>query len=442
MNDIVIKIQNVSKKYKLYDRHIDRLKESLNLLKKKYHHEFQALKNINLEIKKGETVGILGPNGAGKSTLLKIITGVLTQTHGIVSVTGKIASLLELGAGFNPEMTGMENIYLNGTIMGFSTKEMDEKLDEIIEFADIGEFIGQPVKLYSSGMFARLAFSVSVNVEPRVLIVDEVLSVGDSRFQRKCFARMEHMRDQGITIIFVSHAEGLINEICTRAVLMKQGEIVIDGSPKNVTSLYKKYNNQKTNWNIELLKGEFEKIEKNEIKQRQSEGNEYKERNDINNENIDLSIIPNNPIYYDKDGARIVDPKIKTNDGVCTNILEQGKEYIYSYIVIIEHDIKKINFGMLIKTINGLHLGGGTFPGKEQYHSEIKKGKYEVKWRFNVTMNEATYFLNAGVYVKLETGESKFIARSLDHFAFRVKQSNSMATGHVDFLQDCSIREL
>ena len=237
-NNNAIVVKNLSKVYHLYDNPKDRLKEALNPFKKSYHHDFYALKDVSFEIKKGETVGIIGKNGAGKSTLLKIITGVLTPTSGEVQVNGKIASLLELGAGFNPEMTGMENIYLNGTIMGFSKEEMDEKLDAILAFADIGEFIDQPVKMYSSGMFARLAFSVAINVEPDILIVDEVLSVGDVAFQVKCFERFRLFRENGKTILFVSHSTDQITRLCSRAYWFEDGEILKFGIAKDIAEEY------------------------------------------------------------------------------------------------------------------------------------------------------------------------------------------------------------
>jgi len=185
-NDIAIKAENLTKTYRLYDSNLDRLKESLHPLRRKYHHEFNALHDFNFEVKKGETVGIIGKNGSGKSTLLKIITGVLTPTSGSVTVNGRISALLELGAGFNPELTGIENVYFNGTLMGYSKEEMHAKLDDILGFADIGEFVRQPVKSYSSGMFVRLAFAVAINIDPDILIVDEALAVGDIFFQQKC----------------------------------------------------------------------------------------------------------------------------------------------------------------------------------------------------------------------------------------------------------------
>ena len=235
-----VKVENLTKVYHLYDKPIDRLKEALNPFGKKYHRDFYALKNVSFDIFEGETVGIIGKNGAGKSTLLKIITGVLTPTAGRVETRGKIASLLELGAGFNPEMTGLENIYLNATLMGFSKEEIDEKLDEIISFADIGDFIHQPVKMYSSGMFARLAFSVSINVDPDILIVDEALSVGDMAFQMKCFKKFQEFQEQGRTILFVTHALDTVIRYCTRGIVIDAGEVAYDGTPKEAVDTFKK----------------------------------------------------------------------------------------------------------------------------------------------------------------------------------------------------------
>ncbi len=241
MNDIAINVKNLTKVYPLYNKPIDRLKEALNPFKKTYHHDFYALDNVSFKIKKGETVGIIGRNGAGKSTLLKMITGVLTPTSGEVEVNGKIASLLELGAGFNPEMTGMENIYLNGTIMGFTYEEMDSKVDVILEFADIGEFIHQPTKMYSSGMFARLAFAVAINVEPEILIVDEALSVGDIKFQLKCVNKFKELQEKGITILFVSHDVFTVRSFCNKAIWLFRGKLEEQGDVTEVTAHYNEF---------------------------------------------------------------------------------------------------------------------------------------------------------------------------------------------------------
>jgi ABC-type polysaccharide/polyol phosphate transport system ATPase subunit len=238
MNNIAIKVNHLTKIYKLYNKPIDRLKESLHPLKKQYHKDFFALNDVSFEIKKGETVGIIGKNGAGKSTLLKIITGVLTPSSGHVHTNGRIASLLELGAGFNPEYTGIENIYLQGTLMGYSHDEMKSKIEDILSFADIGDFVHQPVKMYSSGMFARLAFSVAINVEPEILIVDEALSVGDTRFQQKCYRKFREFQDSNKTILFVTHDTSSIVNYCSRSIWINDGRKEDEGDPKIICKRY------------------------------------------------------------------------------------------------------------------------------------------------------------------------------------------------------------
>ncbi len=231
-----IKIQNLTKVYHLYDKSSDRIKETF--FKKKLSKDHYALNGISLDVKKGESIGIVGTNGSGKSTLLKLITGVVSPTEGELHTYGKVAALLELGAGFNPEYTGIENIYLNGTMMGYSKEEMEERVPSIIEFADIGDFVYQPVKSYSSGMFARLAFAVSISVEPDILIVDEALSVGDTRFQVKCIDKMTELRDKGTTILFVTHAVEQIKRFCNRAIWIREGQIVRDGEASQIVDLY------------------------------------------------------------------------------------------------------------------------------------------------------------------------------------------------------------
>jgi len=237
-DNIAIKVENLSKVYKLYNSPVDRLKESLHPLRRTYHHDFYALNDISFEIKKGESVGIIGKNGSGKSTLLKTITGVLTPTSGTVQVNGKISALLELGAGFNPELTGLENVYFNGMLMGYTRDEMDERLDDILTFADIGEFVYQPVKTYSSGMFVRLAFAVAVNVDPDILIIDEALSVGDLRFQKKCKVKMDGFKESGKTIVIVSHSMADVRAMCSTGIYLQQGSMLYWGTAFNTINLY------------------------------------------------------------------------------------------------------------------------------------------------------------------------------------------------------------
>lgn len=238
--DYVIEVNNICKKYKLYNSPTDRLKEAMSFSKKSYHKEFYALQDINFNIKKGESVGIVGKNGSGKSTLLKILTGVLSPTSGHVMINGKVSALLELGAGFNGEYSGLENIYLTGTIMGYSREEMDKKVPEIIEFADIGDFIHQPVKTYSSGMYVRLAFAVSINVDPDILIIDEALSVGDIRFQRKCFRKIEEFK-KNKTFILVSHDLSTITKFCDRVIWINEGVMKKEGDPVEITNEFRAF---------------------------------------------------------------------------------------------------------------------------------------------------------------------------------------------------------
>lgn len=238
LDNLTINVENLSKVYKLYNSHMDRMKEALHPLRKKFHHDFHALSDVSFKIRKGESVGIIGRNGSGKSTLLKILSGVLTPTIGRVTVNGRVSALLELGAGFNPELTGVENVYFNGMIMGHSREAMDEKLDDILTFADIGEFVYHPVKTYSSGMFVRLAFAVATSVDPEILIIDEALSVGDAHFQQKCMNRVKLFKEAGGSIVFVSHDLNAVKVVCDRAIFLHQGEVIEDSDPETVIQAY------------------------------------------------------------------------------------------------------------------------------------------------------------------------------------------------------------
>ena len=265
----MISVKNLVKKYNIYDKPVDRLKETLSITKKCYHREFTALNGLTFDVEKGDAVGILGKNGSGKSTLLKLITGVLTPTSGDLIINGKIAAILELGAGFNMEYTGIENIYLNGTMMGYTREEMDSRINGIIEFADIGDFINQPVKVYSSGMFARLAFAVAINVDPDILIVDEALAVGDTRFQMKCIDKMKSLKENGTTILFVSHATEQIKRFCNKAIWIKDGVIRAQGESGEIGDLYEdfmKYGETDNKSDVRLQKVEEETVSNEEFR--------------------------------------------------------------------------------------------------------------------------------------------------------------------------------
>lgn len=429
-NEVALNIQSLTKVYRLYDSPIDRLKESLHPLKKQYHSDFFALNNVSLDIKRGETFGIVGRNGSGKSTLLKIICGVLTPTAGSVSINGRISALLELGTGFNPEMTGIENVYFSGTIMGFKKEEMEEKLQSILSFAEIGEFIKQPVKTYSSGMFVRLAFAVAINVDPDVLIVDEALSVGDVAFQRKCFAKIQDIQKKGATIVFVSHAAGSILELCKTAALMDAGEVILLGNPKLVVTKYhqmlfaKPEARNTIREQIKLLSVE-EGIDK-------TPGEEEADRElDVNylpqNKNMyDPNMKPKSTVIYSEKedlGVRLSDLGIVTPSGEQVNIINFGEEYIISYKAQFKKPAFNVRLGTMIKTVSGYELSGAVTSTPESAIDYIEEGaEVTARFRFRCLLHEGMYFVNAGVVGVLD-GEERYLERIIDAFMFRV-QSN------------------
>lgn len=429
--NIAIKVNNLTKSYKLYSKPIERLKESLNLFGKKYHADFDAVKNISFEINQGETVGIIGRNGCGKSTLLKMIANVLTPTNGRVIVRGHISAILELGTGFNPELTGHENIYLNTSINGFSKKQTDQKFDEIVEFSELGEFIHQAIKTYSSGMKARLAFSVAINVAPDILIVDEALSVGDAAFQRKCFAKMEELRSNGTTVLFVSHSEGSIVNLCNRAIWISNGELIIDGVPKLITGLYHKYSNlnqvnkERVLYEYQMLanKNEFLEEQNEEVIKKNATLKDKKESSISSEETYSPDLKSISTIYYEENGAKIYGFEICTLSGKKVNILLQGREYIYSYNVLFtDKQKKKVIFGLSIVNKQGVMLAGGNYPAKNQYQ-EILENKVKIQWNFKCNLLEGDYFLTAGVMD--ESGV--FLARIKDAYMIKVKNNNESA---------------
>ncbi len=333
-NNIAIHVNHLSKIYKLYRRPADRLLDSLGLAKKKNYQERHALKDVSFDVKKGETVGIIGTNGSGKSTILKIITGVLGPTGGEVAVDGRISALLELGAGFNYEYTGVENIYLTGTMMGFSEEEIDARLKGILDFADIGDYVYQPVRTYSSGMFVRLAFAVAINIDPEILIVDEALSVGDVFFQSKCYHKFEEFKKEGRTILFVSHDLGSITKYCDRAILLNQGDKIFEGTPKEAVDIYKK-----------VLVHQFDP---SELSDDAKEDGSWKDK---------VAANPN-LIEYGEKSAEITDYALLDENGLITNTVMKGAEFSVRMKVEFHQDIKEPIFAFTIKNLQGIELTG------------------------------------------------------------------------------------
>lgn len=435
--NVAIKVNNLTKSYKLYAQPIDRVKESLNLFGKKYHTDFHAVKDLSFEVKKGETVGIIGRNGCGKSTLLKMITNVLTPSSGRVIVHGHISAILELGAGFNPEMSGLENIYLNASINGLSKEQTDKKIDEIEKFSELGEFLHQPIKTYSSGMNARLAFAVAINVAPDILIVDEALSVGDAAFQRKCFSKMEEIRANGATVLFVSHSEGSIVSLCNRAIWLSNGEQVLDGVPKLVTGLYLKYSNARQ-INKEKVLIEYQKLIDN--KESSVEKSDKKEKSNAIEEFFNPALKPTSTICYEEKGARISDVKVTDLEGNKANVLIQGREYVYQYTVNIDKSLRNVQFGFMISPKNGPALGGGAYPEKNAYLNELEKTT-RVKFRFRCELNNGEYFFNAGILAEVDDSID-YAHRVIDAYMVKVIEADNQITGIANFISKIAIEEI
>lgn len=351
MSEVAIRVDDVSKLYKLYDKPSDRLKESLGLTRKKLYKEHYALHNVSFDVKRGETVGIIGTNGSGKSTILKIITGVLNPSGGHVEIDGRISALLELGAGFNMEYTGIENIYLNGTMIGFSREEIDAKMQDILDFADIGDFVHQPVKTYSSGMFVRLAFAVAINIDPEILIVDEALSVGDVFFQAKCYKKFEDFKKMGKTILFVSHDLGSISKYCDRVVLLNRGKKLAEGTPKEMVSMYKRIMvNQDKAEEIaahQMDMSAFDEEEEKEIKEAVCEGL-WKNHYNLN-PNVD---------EYGNGAAEIVDFAIVDENGNYNSAIMKGSRFRLKSKVKFKQDIQNPIFTYTFKNILGVAITG------------------------------------------------------------------------------------
>ncbi len=413
--EIAIQVKQLEKAYKLYDKPSDRLREALFPSKKKKYKEHYALKGVDMTIYQGETVGIIGTNGSGKSTILKIITGVLNQTKGEVEVNGRISALLELGAGFNMEYSGIENVYLNGTMMGFSKKEIDAKMDDILSFADIGDYVYQPAKTYSSGMFVRLAFAVAINIEPEILIVDEALSVGDVFFQAKCYHKFDEFKKMGKTILFVSHDLSSISKYCDRVVLLNQGIKLGEGSPKEMIDAYK-----------QVLVGQFPLQEETEsdnllndseiaaaAKSVGKKSGAEKEKSAAA-ENAETSAVQTmaeqdehssnrqsvNPelLEYGTKAAVIEEYKITDDKDRSTGAIIKGQKCTVHMKVRFMEDVEAPIFAFTIKNVRGVEITGTNTMIEKAFLEPVKAGSVKyVTFTQDLNLQGGEYLLSLGV---------------------------------------------
>lgn len=423
MSETAIRVADVTKIYKLYDNPKDRLKESLGLTRKKCYQEHYALNHINFEVQKGETVGIIGTNGSGKSTMLKLITGVLTPSAGEIQVDGRISALLELGAGFDMEYTGIENVYLNGTMIGFSRSEIDEKMQDILDFADIGDFVYQPVKSYSSGMFVRLAFAVAININPEILIVDEALSVGDVFFQAKCYRKFEEFKQQGKTILFVSHDLGSITKYCDRAILLNKGQKIFEGTPKETVDIYKK-----------VLVNQFDPSEletdadANDIT-KFSGDKDWKQSIQVNPELIE----------YGEKSAEIVDYALLDENGLITNTFMKGTVFSVRMKIQAHGEVKEPIFAFTIKNLQGIELTGTNTTYEKVPVPPMKPGDVrEVTFTQRLDLQGGEYLVSLGC-TGYQNGEFQVFHRLYDVCSLTVI-SDKNTVGYYDMNSKVSVQ--
>lgn len=481
-NEIAIRAEGLGKCYAIYDRPQDRLKQaiipriksSIGLERPRYYREFWALKNVSLEVMRGETIGIIGRNGSGKSTLLQLICGTLTPTTGQVQTQGRVAALLELGAGFNPEFTGRENVYMNGSILGLSTADINTRFDNIAAFADIGDFMGQPVKHYSSGMYARLAFAVAINVDPDILIVDEALAVGDEPFQRKCFSRINQMKNDGKTILFVSHAGGTVINLCDRAVLLNNGQRLYTGIPKRAVFYFQQLANAAADRAFEVI----EKITKADLSHVNDgnnkaniaiNSNEFLQMPDSDESATSSSTVEEsgesrvfelkafsssfeafdkfessdeiqpflNPDFvsetyspYDEKGARIDDPGLYTTSGLKVNHIIRGERYTLRCNAHFFELCPGVRIYALIRTTEGIDLAGCAHPPINRSGIDVQAGSdFLIEFEFTCLLNPGTYFCNFAI----QGIDGTLHHRIVDALVFRVLSKEvSRATGLID----------
>ncbi len=442
---VVICASQLGKSYHVYRSPQDRLKQFLWQGRRRFFSEFWALRDVSVTINRGETVGIIGTNGSGKSTLLQIIAGILTPTIGSVQVLGRVAALLELGSGFNPDFSGRENVFLNAAILGLTQAEIEHRYDKIAAFAGIGDFIDQPINTYSSGMVLRLAFAVAIHVDADILIVDEALAVGDEAFQRKCFSRIESFQRNGGTLLFVSHSAAAIVELCNRAILLDRGEMLMDGEPKHVVASYHK-----------LVYAAADKAD--ELRQALKTGTaddrvgsvvqmaaaaESVAPSEQDNEFFSAAMKPENTVYYATRGAHISDTRILTRDGRQVNGLAVREKYVFTYRVKFDRDVYRVQFGMLLKTLNGVELGGAKWPVDGEAIPFVAEGaELEMAFTFHCLLLPGTYFTNAGV-LGLADDQVVFLDRHVDAVMFKVMGlKHSIATEKVDFCISAELTEM
>lgn len=381
--NIALRVEGVAKQYRIYDRPTDRLKESLTRGRWKCHREFWALKGLTIDIEKGTTNGIIGPNGSGKSTLLQIIAGTLNPTHGTVSTEGRVAALLELGAGFNLEFTGIENVYMNSSLMGFSRAETKARLPEIERFAELGDFIHQPVKTYSSGMYVRLAFAIAVNADPDILIVDEALSVGDTIFQHRCVRRIKEMQERGTTILFVSHEPTLVRALCSRAILLYQGEMLADGAPVDVLNRYQRL----------IMAREEAYAQRPESSVAQSQVHDLARIAEVNRSVLQCQY------RHGNNAAEVIYAELLDENEQPVELVDSGDPVRLRLRFVAHQNLDRLVCGFMIRNRHGINIYGTNTEQRGLDLGSAQRGDViEATFSFNCFLGQEHYFISVAVH--------------------------------------------
>ncbi|MGF6319119.1 ABC transporter ATP-binding protein [Pseudomonas frederiksbergensis] len=448
-SEVAIKVENLSKCYEIYDQPRDRLKQfivprmqgALRMQSSQFYREFWALKDVSFEVKKGETVGIIGCNGSGKSTLLQMICGTLNPTTGSVQTNGRIAALLELGSGFDPEFTGRDNVYMNAAVLGLAKEEIDQRFDEIAAFADIGDFIEQPVKSYSSGMVVRLAFAVQAMIDPDIFIVDEALAVGDEKFQRKCFARMEELKRNGTSILFVSHSAPSIIELCDRTLLLDHGVRLMYGAAPEAVRAYQKL--------IYAPEAEYKRLVELYTEADRSGGAVDTDKvallpvetKQLPSDAFDSGLVPETTAIYPTQGAEIKKISILDADGHVVNVLQAGKTYQIEVAGHFMEDFAGTYWGIHIRNVSGAVITGQRFPEDGTYFERVSAGNtFNVKFSFRMHLLPGVYFVGGGVW---STQEPSCAHRIMDAIMFRVIPGEKLNSfGYVDLMSSAPQSEI
>ncbi|MBK8015759.1 MAG: ABC transporter ATP-binding protein [Betaproteobacteria bacterium] len=420
-SESAIRVSGVGKCYHIYRQPRDRLLQFLSSGRKSLYREFWAVRNVSFDVRRGESVGIIGRNGSGKSTLLQIVCGTLTPTQGEVDVRGRVAALLELGAGFSPDFTGRENVFINGSILGLSTAELERRYEEIIDFAEIGEFVDQPIKTFSSGMVVRLAFAIQACVEPDILVVDEALAVGDERFQRKCFARIEDLKRKGTSILFVSHVAETVLSLCDRVLLLDHGQRLAMGAPLATVRAYQRL--------IYAPREEQESLARQmqEGDSRQSldspgtlsaSSPQEEEAAPPSLCGFDPDLVPTSTVSYPVQGAEIEDIRIVDDLGRVVNVLEPGRAYTVISAGIFHGEARLVHFGIHLRSINGIVVAGQRYPHQGETLERVpSNSRFEVRFRVEMRLPPGCYFIGGGVW---SNHEPQCLHRIVDKAMFRM----------------------